>query len=377
MIAASDPQKTIRKEVIERMRNIGIDIGKGKCIVCVVDGKGAVLERTSYNNTLEDAKDFARRMKKEYGGKGRCQAACESTANMWLKTFEAFEESGVPIKLANTYKMKIISDTDVKTDPIDAQKIANALRVGIIPECYVAPPDLRDARELLRYRISMVQARTALVNYTHGLLDKYDVMPDVSKMYNKKAIRLLSQVRLKKPNDDMILQNCVKRIAHATEEITRIEAEIDRQAAANENAKLLMSMTGIEAFTAMLLASEIGEITRFKTADRLVSWTGMCPRVYQSGNVMHHGRMKKASNRRVNWIMIQAANVAVRYDDRLKWFYQNAKARHGGNHPIAITHVANKMVRIIWKMLTAKEPYESRNADRYARKMKRMKKVLQ
>ena len=123
------------------MRNIGIDIGKGKCIVCVVDGKGAVLERTS-NNTLEDAKDFARRMKKEYGGKGRCQAACESTANMWLKTFEAFEESGVPIKLANTYKMKIISDTDVKTDPIDAQKIANALRVGIIPECYVA---LRDA----------------------------------------------------------------------------------------------------------------------------------------------------------------------------------------------------------------------------------------
>ncbi len=103
----------------------------------------------------------------------------------------------------------------------------------------------------------------------------------------------------------------------------------------------------------------------------------MCPRVYQSGNVTHHGRMKKASNRRINWIMIQAANVAVRHDDRLKWFYQNAKARHGGNHPIAITHVANKMVRIIWKMLTAREPYESRNADRYARKLKRMKNVLQ
>ena len=359
------------------MRNIGIDIGKGKCIVCVVDGKGGVLERVSYKNTLEDAKEFARRMKKEYGGKGRCQAACESTANMWLKTFEAFEGCGIPIKLANTYKMKIISDTDVKTDPIDAQKIANALRVGIIPECYVAAPALRDVRELLRYRISMVQARTALVNYTHGLLDKYDVTPDVSKMHSKKAVRLLSQIRLKKPNDDMILQNCVKRIAHATEEIACIETKIDRQAAANEDAKLLMSMTGIEAFTVMLLVSEIGEITRFKTADRLVSWTGMCPRVYQSGNVTHHGRMKKASNRRVNWIMIQAANVAVRHDDRLKWFYQNAKARHGGSHPIAITHVANKMVRIIWKMLTAKEPYESSNADRYARKLKRMKKVLQ
>ena len=52
MIAASDPSKTIRKEVRERMRNIGIDIGKGKCIVCVVDGKGNVLERASYKNTV-------------------------------------------------------------------------------------------------------------------------------------------------------------------------------------------------------------------------------------------------------------------------------------------------------------------------------------
>ena len=103
----------------------------------------------------------------------------------------------------------------------------------------------------------------------------------------------------------------------------------------------------------------------------------MCLRVCQSGNVTHHGRMKKASNRRVNWIMIQAANVAVRHDDRLKWFYQNAKTRHGGNHPIAITHMANKMVRIIWKMLTAKEPYEPHDASRYAKKMKRMKKILQ
>ena len=82
--------------------------------------------------------------------------------------------------------MRIISDTDVKTDPIDARKIANTLRVDMIPQCYVAPLTLRDARELLRYRISMVQARTALINYTRGLLDKYDVKLDISNMYSKK-----------------------------------------------------------------------------------------------------------------------------------------------------------------------------------------------
>ena len=64
----------------------------------------------------------------------------------------------------------IISDADVKTDPIDARKIANILHVGMIPQCYAVSPTLRDARELLRYRIGVVQTRTALINYVHGLV---------------------------------------------------------------------------------------------------------------------------------------------------------------------------------------------------------------
>ena len=342
-----------------------------------MDDKGKILEESAYENTLVDAKEFACRMKKEYGRKGQCRAACETTGNMWLKTFEAFEEYGIPIKLANTYKMKIISDTDVKTDPIDARKIANILRVDMIPQCYVAPPVLRDARELLRYRISMVQARTALINYTHGLLDKYDVKLHISNMYSKKAIILLSQTNLERPNDNMILKNCARRIAHITEEITNVETEIDKQAAVNDDARLLMSMTGLGVFGSMLVASEIGDISRFKTPEQLVSWAGMCPTVYQSGDKTYHGHMKKASNRRVNWVVIQAANVAVRHDDRLRIFYEKCKKRHGGKHVIAITHVANKMLRIIWKMLTLKEPYESRNAQLYGKKMKRMDNIQQ
>ena len=263
------------------MKNIGIDISKKKCVVCVMDDKGKMLEETAYDNTLVDAKEFACRMKREYGRRGQCRAACETTGNMWLKTFEAFEEYGIPIKLANTYKMKIISDTDIKTDPIDARKIANILRVDMIPQCYVASPALRDARELLRYRISMVQSRTALINYTHDLLDKYDVKLHISNMYSKKAIILLSQTNLERPNDNMILKNCAKRIAHITEEITNVETEIDKQAAVNDDALLLMSMTGLDVFGSMLVASEIGDISRFKKPEQLVSCAGMCPKLVE------------------------------------------------------------------------------------------------
>ena len=83
------------------------------------------------------------------------------------KTFAVFEEHGMPIKLANTYMMRIISDTDIKTDPIDARKIANIFRASMISRCYVAPPVLRDARELLRYRIGTVYTNDEkLVQYS-------------------------------------------------------------------------------------------------------------------------------------------------------------------------------------------------------------------
>ena len=99
-----------------------------------------------------------------------------------------------------------------------------------------------------------------------------------------------------------------------------------------------MSMTGIDCFSAMLISSEIGDISRFSTAGKLVSWCGLCPTVHQSGNSMYMGRMKKDGNKKINWIMIQAANTASRTDnDRLKKYYKKIAKRHG--HQVAITHM--------------------------------------
>ena len=184
--------------------------------------------------------------------------------------------------------MKIISDTDIKTDPIDARKIANILCADMIPQLCGVSGAARCHRAA-QIQDKMIKARTALINYTHGLLEKYDVKLHVSNMYSKKAIMLLSQTSLEKPNDDMILKNCARRIAHITEEITNVKTEIDKQAAVNDDARLLMSMTGLGVFGSMLVASEIGDISRFKTPEQLVSWAGMCPTVYQSGDMTHHG----------------------------------------------------------------------------------------
>ena len=133
-----------------------------------------------------------------------------------------------------------------------------------------------------------------------------------------------------------------------------------------------MSLTGIDYFSsAMLIMSEIGDITRFTDPSRLVSWSGLCPTVHQSGNSLYMGRMKEG-NKKIRWIMIQAANTAVvRTDSRMKNYYGKMVKRHG-HSSIAITHVANKMMRIMWYMLKNKENYKDGKPETYKRKLKRI-----
>lgn len=351
------------------MKSIGIDIGKRKCVVCVIDHKGNVLERTSYNNTLHDATVVAKDLKRKHR---RCQAACESTGSYWFKTFDAFESAGITIKLSNPFKLKIISNADAKTDPIDAEKIANALRTNLLPTCYVAPLITRAQRQIIRHRIGLVQDRTRTSNRSRSLLDKYDTKIDVAKLYSAKGLKLLAGIKLPVENDNIILQQSVRHLEYLTDEIHKIEDTIREQAGRNRYAQLLVSIPGIDAFGALLLASEIDDVRRFRRPDHMVSWAGMCPRVSQSGDSLYYGRMKKAANRRVNWYLVQAANVAVRRDPRLKAYYERVMKRHADKHSIAIPHVAHKMIHIMWYMLRDDKPYEQKNDKLYSRKLMRM-----
>jgi len=347
---------------------IAVDIGKRNCVVCVTDKDGSIVEETKYDNTLQEAERFASSLNKKYDSK-RCHAVCESTANMWLKTYEAFENHGIDIKLANPMKTKAIAEARIKTDKLDARILAHLLRSDLIAESYIAPDNVREDRSLLRLRINLVSDRTRVMNRVHSLLDKYDQKCKYSHIFGVNGIKWLKSIALK-GNDQIQLTNYIHSIEFLNSEIKQIEKKISTEASANEDVRILMSMIGIDCFSAMLICSEIGDISRFSTAGKLVSWCGLCPTVHQSGTSMYMGRMKKDGNKKINWIMIQAANTASRTDERLKKYYKKIAKRHG--HHVAITHVANKMIRIIWSMLTYKQLYNERKTEQYERKLKRI-----
>ena len=351
------------------MKSIGIDIGKRRCIVCIMDRNGTVLEETGYENAYAAADAFARKARREHE---KCQAVRESTGNLWIKTYEAFEDRDIPIELANPMKVRAIAEASVKTDKVDARTLAHLLRTNLIAKCHVAERGVRGVRQLLRERNSLVKARTQTINRLHNLLDKYDLnSKDFAQgIWREKALKALDSKSLADPNDDYVLHRYVRGIRHHNAELSLLEKKIAGHASASEDTRILMSMTGIDHYATMLLVSEIDGIGRFASPKKLISCAGMRLTVHQSGNTMYHGRMKKNSNRKVDWVLIQAAHMAVLYDGRTKDYYERVKKIHHSS--IAIMHAANKMIKIIWYMLTNKTLYEDRNEKLYQKKLKRI-----
>ena len=119
-------------EVRMEVEYVAVDIGKRKCVTCVMSQDGSISEISSYQNTSFDASIFAKRVLEKYG---KCKAVVESTGNMWLKTYEAFESKGVEVKLANPVKTRAIAEARVKTDTLDCRTLAHLLRADLIAEC--------------------------------------------------------------------------------------------------------------------------------------------------------------------------------------------------------------------------------------------------
>lgn len=328
------------------MKYIGLDIAKKNNHACIMDSKGKVLDRAVLGNTTTAAIGFLKAARKTHG---KIVVGCEATGYMWVKLYNACVKEKIEFKLGSAYKMKIIWMSGNKNDKNDAEKIADLLRRDAFPACHLGDEETRAIRDMMRANIALVHDRTRVCNRLHALLVKYDFSLDAAKIYSNKALTQLSNTTFGNHVDNMNIQRFVKQLEFYNREIALTEKAILGEAANSKFApavRLLVSVTGIDVYAALLLAAEIDGIERFPSARKLISMIGMCPTVFQSGDSLRHGRMKKLDvNRKLNWLMIQVASVAVRHDDHLKEYYEHVKKRHGDSHSIAITHVANKMIK--------------------------------
>jgi transposase len=347
-------------EVKLEVRYVGLDIGKWKCRAAIMNQEGLILDEFWFTNNHDGIEILTAKLTVQD------RVVMESTGSVWTNLYDRLDERHIHVSLANPLKTKAIESAKIKSDKADARILAHLLRINLIAESYVPAKPLREIRALIRHRVAVVKIRTMVKNQMHAIVDKHGFSCEYSDMFGKSGMKWLKALEL--PTlDKLILDNHLTHLESLNQQIDRVDDEVHSKACEDEDVRLLLSLTGVDVYSALLIRSEIGSIDRFPDYKKLVSWAGLAPSLHQSGNVEYHGSITKQGSKMLRWIMVEAATVAVSHDVRMREFYERVKHRRGGQK--AIIAVANKMLKITWFMLTRREPYESRNEKRYQQKL--------
>jgi transposase len=262
----------------------------------------------------------------------------------------------VRVVVANTRKLKSITQAKAKTDRLDARTLARLLMSGLLDEVWTPDERTRTLRRLTNRRERIVRARTRAKNEAHGVLARnLCERPPVTDAFGKAGRRWLAKLKL--PIDERLtLDGCLRQVDFLDAEVAALDREIAKHALAWPEVLRLMSIPGVNVQTAATFMASVGDIRRFSSPRKLVSYLGLDPRVRQSGNTAaRHGRISKAGASEARHMLGEVAWKVTLTPGPLRAFFQRVRARRGPQ--IAATATARKLVVLFWHLLTSQQDY--------------------
>jgi len=298
----------------------------------------------------------------------RGNVAVEATGN-WYWIVSEIEQAGYVPLLVHPRKAKLMMGMINKTDKLDVHGLNRLQRNGTLPTVWIPSGDLRDLREVTRLRMVLASQRTRLKNRITSTLDKYALgISDASDVYAAKVrSRLVTQFALLPPHTRWACEIMLEQLDVVENQIKAQEKRLKEILEVTPVMRLLMTLPGIGLILSAVLALEIGDITRFASAERLASYAGTTPRVHSSGDKVRYGRLRPDVNRYLKWAFVEAGNsVALnnkRCPDRhVSQLYTRIRARRG--HSKAIGAIARHLAEATFWMLSKNEEYREPNLKR-------------
>src|SRR5690348_6050542 len=261
------------------MLHAGLDLSRRKIDVCLISGDEIVDEWAS----PPDA-DGLRGLAARAAMWGPEVRGVIESMNGARFGHDRLEEHGGDVVIADATKVKGLAPLACKTDRIDARALATLSARDLVPDTSLPDPAIRRERELARFRLHLVRHRTTLKNRIHASLVAFGHPCPVSDLFGVTGRELLDRMELPDPwrsNIDISLAV----IDDLDRRINELSAQLKRQGADHRYIPTLITAPGIGWINAFTIASEIGDITRFASPAKLCGYTGLCPRVRQSGAV--------------------------------------------------------------------------------------------
>jgi transposase len=325
-----------------------IDLHKNYLQIAVMNDKGKVLENSRINNDLKQVGRFF----DENINDEKVRVVMESSS-VWYNIYSYLsEEKHLNVVLSNPVKTRAIASAKIKTDKLDAAKLANLLRGGYIAECYVPDRRIMGLRELVRHRTTLVRMRTKLKNKIHSIV----LMKGIQISSKHCSFTHLYNEELKELNDYRI-NGYLHLIESLDSEIKDVSKKILMLAKEDEMASLLMTIPGIGYYSALLVVSEIGDIDRFPDSYHLCSYAGLVPSTHSSGGITYHGSITKRGSKYLRWIMLECARAHIRTNKKsnITQFYTRL-AKIKGNSKAAVA-AASKLLKVVYWVMKEKRKY--------------------
>ena len=321
---------------MQPMYYIGLDVHKQKISYCVKDSSGKIYAEGWIPATRFDLDRWMKTLPQPWS------AALEATMfSGWI--YDHLKPHAAALKVAHPLMLRAIAAAKKKNDRIDANKICDCLRCDFLPECYLAPTAIRERRRTLRYRNLLVRQMVQMKIKISTLLMEAGVS------YNKQRLHKAGYFReLLATNPDIneglcsLLRVCRETVVRLQRTESALVRSLERDSLLKERLERLMTIPAVGPITALTWALEVGDVERFSSIKKAISYCGLCGAEKSSANSVQRTPISKQRNKHLQTTLIEAAKMAPRYSPQLALLYDQEKRK--GNANRATLAVARKLV---------------------------------
>ena len=326
-----------RNPVQQQGQYVGIDLHRRRSVIVRMTPEGEKLEVVRIENdpvalSLEVAK----------AGENP-EVILEATYG-WYWAADVLEACGARVHLAHPLGNNW-GNRRVKNDERDAGDLADLLRLGRLAEGWIAPPELRELRELVRYRAKLVALRSGLKAQVHAVLAKEGVRVPMSDLFGVGGQALLDQCAL---GDAYVVR--VESLRDLIEvydrEVKMLEGRIGNRLDGHAGYQAIQAIHGVGPVLGAVFTAEIGDVTRFSRPDQLACWAGLTPRHRESDTTVKRGPITKQGSKLVRWAAIEAISRNQGGTVLQQRFHRIAERRNNRN--IGRVAAARKLLHLVF-----------------------------
>lgn len=326
-----------RNPVLQQRQYVGIDLHRRRSVIVRMTAEGEKLETVRIENdpvalSIEVAKagpDPEVILEATYG---------------WYWAADVLEACGARVRLAHPLGNNW-GNRRVKNDERDAGDLADLLRLGRLAEAWIAPPDLRELRELIRYRAKLVALRSGLKAQVHAVLAKEGVRVPMTDLFGVGGQALLDQCPLGDAYAIRV-ESLRDLIGVFDREVEVVQAHVVGRLDGHVGYRAIQVIPGVGPVLGAIFTAEIGDVTRFSRPDQLASWAGLTPRHRESDTTVKRGSITKQGSKLVRWAAIEAISRNKGGTVLQERFHRIAERRNSRN--IGRVAAARKLLHLVF-----------------------------